>query len=450
MDETLIELMRQRGLVSEQMRAITANALGGKPLSAEDLAKLEGLQVQERALAKTIEGIKLTEQVAKTVAQPAAQGSQHAAQPAVQIGEQMQQHAKPRVEVVSDPNDKPFKHFGEQLRAVAMHARGYGDDRLALVQRAATGMNEQVPSDGGFAVQKDFVAGITDLAHEKSIIAGKCNRVPLSANSNGLVLNAIDETSRATGSRYGGVRAYWEGEADTATASKPKLRRVQIELGKLLGFAYATDELLEDTTALGALISKAFAEEFAFMLDDAIIRGDGTGKPLGILNCQALVTQAAEGAQTADTFNFQNAIKMRSRLHPASLAGAEWFINNELTTQLPQMTLLGGTSSPGIYLPANGAAGAPLDRLLGMPVNVIEHASAIGDVGDVILANFREYTVIDKGGLQAATSVHVRFLNDEQCFRFTYRVGGRTIWHNVLTPYKGAATVSPFVTLAAR
>lgn len=448
MDETLIELMRQRGLILEQMRAVTAGAVGGKPLSAEDLAKLEGLKVQERALAGTIDGIKSTEQLAKTVTAPA--GNQHAAQPTTQIADQMQQHAKPRIEVISDPNEKPFKNFGEQLRAVAKQARGEYDERLGLVQRAATGMNEQVPSDGGFAVQKDFVAGITDLAHDQSIIAAKCSRVPLSANSNGLVLNAIDESSRATGSRYGGVRSYWEGEADTATSSKPKLRRVQIELGKLLAFAYATDELLEDTSALGAIITKAFAEEFAFMLDDAIIRGDGVGKPNGILNSLALVTQAAEGGQTADTFNFQNAIKMRSRLHARLLAGAEWFINNEITTQLPQMTLLAGTSSPGIYLPATGAAGAPLDRLLGMPVNVIEHASAIGDVGDVLLANFKEYTVIDKGGLQAATSVHVRFLNDEQCFRFTYRVGGRTIWHSPITPYKGALTTSPFVALAAR
>ena len=35
-------------------------------------------------------------------------------------------------------------------------------------------------------------------------------------------------------------------------------------------------------------------------------------------------------------------------------------------------------------------------------------------------------------------------------FRFIYRVDGQPVWNKALQPYKGSATVSPFVALAKR
>jgi len=46
--------------------------------------------------------------------------------------------------------------------------------------------------------------------------------------------------------------------------------------------------------------------------------------------------------------------------------------------------------------------------------------------------------------------MHVRFLYDEQVFKFTTRVDGRPLWHSSLTPFKGSATQSPFVFLDTR
>jgi hypothetical protein len=61
-----------------------------------------------------------------------------------------------------------------------------------------------------------------------------------------------------------------------------------------------------------------------------------------------------------------------------------------------------------------------------------------------------QYIVIDKGGVQSASSMHVRFLNDEQTFRWVVRNDGQPTWNAALTPYKGSATLSPFVVVAAR
>ena len=61
-----------------------------------------------------------------------------------------------------------------------------------------------------------------------------------------------------------------------------------------------------------------------------------------------------------------------------------------------------------------------------------------------------EYMLVDKNGVQAATSMHVAFLTDEMVFRITYRVDGKPMWSVPLTPFKGTNTKSPFIALASR
>jgi HK97 family phage major capsid protein len=348
---------------------------------------------------------------------------------------------------ISEQAKKPYASIGEQLIDVVKAAREHRpSEKLLALNAAASGHSEGVPADGGFLVQQDFSTILLEKAYSTGILAGKVTRIPLSANSNGIKLPAVDETSRVTGSRWGGIQVFWAAEADTVTAKKVKLRRIELELKKLMGLAYVTNEELEDASALTAVINKAFPEEFGFILDDAILRGTGAGQPQGFLNALCTVSQAAEGGQTATTVNEKNVVKMYSRMPARLLGGAEWFINQNVFPQLPLMVI----GQQPVFQPPNGLAGAPNGTLLGKPINIIEQCESLGTVGDIIFANLGEYVMIDKGGLKSDISMHVRFLNDEQVFRWTYRCDGQPAWNDKLTPYKGAATLSPFVTLAAR
>lgn len=341
--------------------------------------------------------------------------------------------------------EKRFSSFGEQLMAAYRAAMPGGkvDERLST--RAASGLNETTPSDGGFLVQQDFVTELLKRTYETGILASKVKKIPISTNANVMKINAIDEDSRANGSRWGGVQTYWEGEADELTASKPKFRQMELSLKKLTGLCYATDELLQDAAALEAVIRQAFAEEFGFKIDDAILSGSGEGEPLGILNSGAIVTVAKEASQT-DTITVENLIKMWNRLWSRSRANAVWYINQELEPYLYTLKI----GDKPVYIPAGGLSEKPYGTLFGRPVVPIEQCSAAGEVGDIILADIGQYLLIDKGGIKSASSIHVRFLYDENVFRFIYRVDGKPIWTKPLTPYKGSATVSPFVTLAKR
>jgi HK97 family phage major capsid protein len=314
---------------------------------------------------------------------------------------------------------------------------------------AASGLSEGVPSDGGFLVQSDFATELTNKSFETGILASKVRTVEIGANSNGLKMNLADETSRVS-SRYGGIIAYWLGEAGLKTASQPKFRQLELTLQKLIGLFYATDELLQDATAITSIVNEWFSDEFGFKLDDGIVNGTGVGQPLGILNSPARVVVAKEAAQAAATVVKANIEKMYSRMTSGSLGNAAWYINQEVWPQLFNLSQAVGVGGQPVFLPANGMAGAPNGTLLGRPIIPIEQAAALGTEGDIIFADMRQYLAIRKGGVQSASSIHVRFLYDETAFRFVLRFNGAPIPNAPLTPYKGTATISPFVVLAVR
>lgn len=352
--------------------------------------------------------------------------------------------------------------FGMFLQAVATSAKGGPvDPRLHIAPgspvAAASGLNTSVGSEAGFLVRTDFSTALLARAMEDSVLANRCTTIDIGEGSDGIELPYIDESSRATGSRWGGVQVYRRAEADTVTASKPKFGLLEIRLEDLMGICYTTDRAMRDAVSLGQIIQTAFASEFSFKVDDEIIRGTGVGQALGILNSTALVSVAKETSQVAATLVAENVIKMRARLRARNRANSAWFINQELETQLPLMVVkiknVAGSENVGgapVYMPAGGLSGSQFDTLFGRPVIPIEQAEALGTKGDIMLLDLGEYLLIRKGALETAESIHVRFLYGENTFRFTYRINGAPAWKTALTPYKGSATQSPFITLDTR
>jgi HK97 family phage major capsid protein len=367
-------------------------------------------------------------------------------------GPQTRQKAGSSVVVGDDLASKQkFGSFGEQLMAVKNAAMPGGkvDPRL---YNAASGLGETVPADGGFLVQQDYTTELIQQVFETGILASRCRRMPISGNANSMKINGVDETSRAS-TRWGGILGYWEEEAAEKTATKPKFRKIELNLKKLIGLCYATDELLQDAAALGGYIKQGFISEFGFLLDDAIVNGSGAGQPLGILNAGCLVSVAKEGGQKAATILAENVIKMYSRMFASSRPNAVWLINQNIEPQLFTMSLAVGTGGIPIYMPAGGLSGQPYGTLFGRPVMAIEQAATLGTQGDIIFADLGGgYILAEKGGIQSDMSIHVRFVYDESVFRFVMRVDGQPVRASALTPYKGGAnyTQSHFIALDTR
>jgi HK97 family phage major capsid protein len=349
---------------------------------------------------------------------------------------------------------------GKALSAAQSAALG---DLLMCVMRASTrhqvdprlieaslGSNETVEADGGFLVEKDVADGLLRRTFAISRISSRVRRIPISAKSNGLKINALKDDSRATGSRWGGIQSYWIGEGDSLTPTRPKFRQMRMELKKLAGLLYATNEMLMDSTALAAVIGEAFPEEFSFMVDDAVFEGPGTAQPLGFMKANCKVTVSKETGQPAKTIQFENITNMWARCPARSMATAEWWINQDVLPQLMGMSMVIGTGGVPVYLPPGGLSGSPYGTLMSRPVIPIEYCETLGTEGDIVLADPAQYVMIDKGDIQYATSIHVAFLTDEQAFRFIYRVDGQPVDDKPITPFKGTNKQSTFVTLQTR
>ena len=342
-----------------------------------------------------------------------------------------------------------FGSVGENLMAVkvAMSPGGHADPRLFNV---ASGANETVPSEGGFLLQQDFVPGLLEDVITTGVLASKCRRVQISGNANSTKINGIDETSRVA-SRYGGIISYMEGEADKFTGSKPKFRKIELVLKKITGLCYVTDENLEDAAQLEGIITDSFNGEFGFRVDDQIFNGNGVGEFSGIMGAGSLVQVAKETGQKAGTILAENVIKMSSRIFASSYQNATWYINQNTLPQLYTMSIAVGTGGQLVFVPPGGLSGAPYGTLLGRPVVPIEQCATLGTVGDIVLADLsRGYVIAEKGGIQRAMSIHVRFEYAESVFRFILRMDGQPVRATALTPYKGTETLSHFVALATR
>ena len=299
-------------------------------------------------------------------------------------------------------------------------------------------------------MQPEFSYALLQKANETGILASKCYRIPVGGNFNGLELPVIDETSRADGSRWGGILAYWLAEAAEKQPSKPKFGRLSLTLNKLVGLCYTSDELLADAAVLQSIVTDGFSQEIGFRMDDAILNGSGVGQPLGILNSSALVTVTKETGQPAATLVFENLVKMWSRCYGRSRKNAIWLLNQDTEVQLFSLGIIVGMGGSSVYMPAGGLSASPYSTLFGRPIIPMEQCQTLGTKGDVVLFDPSQYLVIDKG-VESDVSIHLRFLHDESTFRFVYRVDGAPIWKSALIPFKGATnTQSPYVGLQGR
>ena len=363
------------------------------------------------------------------------------------------------VQVMGPAAEQSEYKLGVYMQDLVKHKRGHEQQRVVNYQKkayhefeilaAASGASEAVPSDGGFLVGTDMSVGIAERAYNNNVLAPRADNYNLTTNANSIKLLANDETSRADGSRHGGIRHYWMAEAGDLTKSKPTWREAQLTLRKGGVLYYATDELLSDATLLQTKVEEYVGDEIAFAVQNAMVNGDGSGKPLGILESDCLVSVAKETGQAADTIQYENTVKMFARFW-GSDADAIWIANRDIYPQLAVMNIALGTAGAPVWIPANGAAGSPMSTLHGYPLIYIEQCQTLGDVGDLVLCDWSQYYLAGKGGVQAAMSVHVEFVGDEVVFRWIHRHDGQPAWNAALTPFKGSATRSPFVAIAAR
>lgn len=347
-----------------------------------------------------------------------------------------------------------FRDMGEFAIAVRASVINPSQMDQRLIQNASmsTYGSEAVGADGGFAVPPEWRSEIMRMVEGEDSLLARTDQQRVSGNS---ITFPVDEST--AWQTTGGIQTYWDGEASTITQSKPQLKDVTVKLHRLTALVPMTEELLEDAPALAGYVTAKAGEKLAFKVNDAIVNGTGVGQPLGIVNAACKVQVGKISSQVADTIHAKNIVNMWARLPASSQRNAVWLINQDCLPQIYQLGFAvtdGTTTNVGagaLYMgPGQMMGGAPSGTLLGRPIVVTEACGALGDAGDIILADLSKYLTVVKGAVKTDTSIHLWFDQNAVAFRFVMRINGQPWLSSAIARKNGSNTLSHFITLEAR
>lgn len=447
---TLKELRAQRHKQATRGKAAVTelNTLSAKAdRTAEEDAKLEALDAELTALEAEV--AELDKKIATEEAS-ARRGALFATTTAPG-GERRAAFGAGRT--VGEPNPETtggFHSMAEFAVAVRNAQMNLSTDQRLFngqegAERGAAPANFQQNQGGsgeGFLVPSDFRQAIWELAFNEPDLLSMVNPEPTASNS----VKIVKDESTPWGAA--GVQAYWRAEGSQMLASKASQTGMNVDLHELYAFVLATSEVLQDAPRLQDRLTRQAARAISWKASDAIMWGDGNGKPLGFMNSPALVTVDKEGGQAADTLVVKNILKMNSRV--LRNGGRPIFLgNSDIDPELGAMTI----GNVPAFLPNNQPLSSPWEGYIrGKPLLYTEHSSTIGDLGDLALVDMSGYFAATKqgGGIDFAASIHLFFDYNIQAFRWTFRFGGQPFLAAPVQPKNGPNTKSHFVTLQAR
>lgn len=457
-DQKVQELRDQLLDLNERAQTLQATAdAENRALTDDEQKELKGIfakfddvqeEIKRRELISDQTNQLMQSQGRQAEPQAAVQPPQNAAEP-----QRQRPQARPLIQVIEDRGKWGFKHMGEFALAVRHASAKVPSVDPRLVANAPTTVSQEgVGADGGYLVPPEFRTEIwKKIAGEDSLFA-RTDQYPTSKNT--MVIPADEVSPWDT---TNGVQATFEGEGDQSAQSKIALEEKTIRLNKLTTLVPVTEELLEDGPGLDGYLRRKVAEKMDFKLNLKLVQGTGAGEPLGILNAGSIVSVAKETSQVADTVVVENIDKMWSRLYAPLRREAVWLVNQDIEPQLFGMmryvkdasgTIVGGSPA---YMPAGGVSGLPYSTLYGKEIIPTQACETLGDKGDIILANLKQYMTLYKtGGVKTDVSMHLWFDYAVLAYRFILRITGRPWWNSYITPRDGSNYLSWAVTLDER
>ena len=333
------------------------------------------------------------------------------------------------IEVVKDCSGD-WKGMGEFLKAV-MHAEEKHIVDPRLIQKASTGIGED--NSGGYLVQHPlWNQEIFKSYMQSAVIAPKCRNFVAAEYANGLKFKQIAETTRSATSTWGGVRFYNVDEGSDITQSGPVFQQKDVSIVQIGALYYLTQALVDDCPNISEYVAGIVGESFGRAIDNEIMNGSLSAftPTVGHLSTVA-VTVAGANPTAAEWLSIYNAVG------PSYRNRAEFYVSTK--------TYAGLLALATPILATGGLTGIPLVQpdftqpgkllLFGRPVNVMETMTAQGTAGNIIFADFSNYGLVTKGSLmpKVAMSLHVKWLSNQQCWRFIARCGGSPLIYSKVT-----------------
>ena len=266
-------------------------------------------------------------------------------------------------------------------------------------------------SEGGYTVPDEFEHILVQALEEENIMRGLVHVITTSSGDRKIPL----VTSKGSAS--------WVEEEAAIPESDDAFGQITLSAHKVGSMIRISEELLHDSAFdLAGYITNEFARRVGAAEEEAIISGNGTHKPTGLLHAtlgaETGVTAAAAAAITADELiDLQHSLKAGYRRKAA-------YIMNDATIKLLRKLKDGNGQflwQPGLLL------GQP-DTLLNQKVLTSNYMPlpAAGTKAS-LYGDYSYYWLADREGRSLQRLNELYAANDQVGFKITQRVDGRLI-----------------------
>jgi len=328
-----------------------------------------------------------------------------------------------------------------------------------FIANAAGTWSERTGAGGGFLVPEQLRAQVMAYV-TPAVVRPRAMVLPMSAYK--LRVPVLDNPSQQSGAQaLGGLTFSFTEQNNAIASSSPGFAETVLEARKLAAYVPAPNELVSDAAgALGDFISRVVAIGYHWAEDDFFIQGTGANGPEGIINaaCAYKVTRTNSGQPPVllDLLNSAKALHPASKAagYTAGITGVGWLISASVFDSLLELYFLPAGASPSAGVPTtpsdwlslgDGREVAP--SMLGLPAFVTDHQPAAGTLGDLALADLRNYLVGDRLELTVEPSSRGSgFVTDITNYRIKARVDGRYGFQGPMTT-ETSQQVSPVVVL---
>ena len=338
----------------------------------------------------------------------------------------------------SDPEKDlaEWRNLGEFVQTVAFNPT---DKRLRgrEVEVESRQQQQSVGASGGFLVPDVFSQELLKVEPDEAIIRPRA-RVFGGATSTGfgeLHIPALDYSPAdpAVSNMYAGAVVNWISEGGQKPETEINFRRVTLHPYEVAAHVPVTDRLLRNAPLIEDIIKTQLRGALIGAEENAFLNGAGSFQPTGIIGHAATI---GVDRTTDDTVAYADLAAM---LQVFRGRRGVWIVGRDI---LPQLMNLKDTNDNYIWQPS-ARDGNP-GTLFGMPVLFSDFSPALGDDGDVVLADLSYYLIGDGDGVSIAVSPHVRFLENMTVIKAWKTVDG-TPWLNA--PLPTSVPTSPFVQL---
>lgn len=327
--------------------------------------------------------------------------------------EQQVKNLQERIEELEAKNDRPGKTVTEKLHDeyaetfnAWVRSGGQSTEQQIQLKNLEKQLNEKMditigtPAAGGYAVPKGIGAEIERLEKLFSPVRGLIKVVKVGTSDYRELVNIR------------GTTAGWVGETGTRSATNTaQFREATPTHGELYAYPQVSEWSLDDMFFdVESWLAEEIAEEFAIAEGIAVLTGNGTTKPTGMLNSAptatddfgsplraAAVYQFVPSAASPDAILPDTLFDLLYKVNARYRVRSTWTFNSATAASIRKLK---DTTNQYLWQPGL-QAGEP-DRLLGFPTAIWENMDSVGaNKYPVGFGDWRRgYLLVDRVGLR--------------------------------------------------